>query len=187
MSIYAIYFSPTGGTEKIVTFIAEQFGEYQSFDLCEKTSALTNDFSKKDLCIIGVPSFGGRVPAIALERIKSLNGNNATAILITVYGNRAYEDIVLGVVLNVDEDRFSTAMIRDNHMVMVFEHLRNFGVMVAQIPGRANECLHHTGHLLSGSLYHKMTTCARRMLLLGRAEPQALLHNIDHDRSTTDL
>ena len=89
MSIYAIYFSPTGGTEKIVTFIAEQFGEYQSIDLCEKTSGLTNDFSKEDLCIIGVPSFGGRVPAIALERIKALSGNNATAILITVYGNRA--------------------------------------------------------------------------------------------------
>lgn len=47
MSIYAIYFSPTGGTEKIVTFIAEQFGVYQSIDLCEKTSDLTNDFPKK--------------------------------------------------------------------------------------------------------------------------------------------
>ena len=95
MSIYAIYFSPTGGTEKIVTFIAEQFGEYQSIDLCEKTSDLTNDFSEEDLCIIGVPSFGGRVPAIALERIKALSGNNATAILITVYGNRAYEDTLI--------------------------------------------------------------------------------------------
>lgn len=58
MSIYAIYFSPTGGTEKIVAFIAEQFGEYQSIDLCEKTSDLTNNFSEEDLCIIGVPSFG---------------------------------------------------------------------------------------------------------------------------------
>lgn len=95
MSIYAIYFSPTGGTEKIVTFIAEQFGEYQSIDLCEKTFDLTNDFSEEDLCIIGVPSFGGRVPAIALERIKALSGNNATAILITVYGNRAYEDTLI--------------------------------------------------------------------------------------------
>ena len=45
MSIYAIYFSPTGGTEKIVTFIDEQFGVYQSIDLCEKTSDLTYDFS----------------------------------------------------------------------------------------------------------------------------------------------
>ena len=57
-------------------------------------------------------------------------------------------------------------MIRDNHMVVVFEHFRNFGVMVAQIPGRANERLHHTGHLLSGILYHKMTTDARLMILV---------------------
>ena len=107
MSIYAIYFSPTGGTEKIVTFIAEQFGEYQSIDLCEKTSDLTNDFSKEDLCIIGVPSFGGRVPAIALERIKALSGNNATAILITVYGNRAYEDTLIELEDTLIEKNFT--------------------------------------------------------------------------------
>ena len=87
MSIYAIYFSPTGGTEKIVTFIAEQFGEYQSIDLCEKTSDLTNDFSEEDLCIIGVPSFGGRVPAIALERIKALNGNSPARQLLRLSQN----------------------------------------------------------------------------------------------------
>ena len=107
MSIYAIYFSPTGGTEKIVTFIAEQFGVYQSIDLCEKTSDLTNDFSEEDLCIIGVPSFGGRVPAIALERIKALSGNNATAILITVYGNRAYEDTLIELEDTLIEKNFT--------------------------------------------------------------------------------
>lgn len=107
MSIYAIYFSPTGGTEKIVTFIAEQFGVYQSIDLCEKTSGLTNDFSEEDLCIIGVPSFGGRVPSIALERIKALNGNNATAILITVYGNRAYEDTLIELEDTLIEKNFT--------------------------------------------------------------------------------
>lgn len=107
MSIYAIYFSPTGGTEKIVTFIAEQFGEYQSIDLCEKTSDLTNNFSEEDLCIIGVPSFGGRVPAIALERIKALSGNNATAILITVYGNRAYEDTLIELEDTLIEKNFT--------------------------------------------------------------------------------
>ena len=107
MSIYAIYFSPTGGTEKIVAFIAEQFGEYQSIDLCEKTSDLTNNFSEEDLCIIGVPSFGGRVPAIALERIKALSGNNATAILITVYGNRAYEDTLIELEETLIEKNFT--------------------------------------------------------------------------------
>ena len=79
MSIYAIYFSPTGRTEKTVKFIAEQFGDYQTINLCERTMNLTNDFSKEDLCIIGVPSFGGRVPAIALEKIKEFNGTNVPA------------------------------------------------------------------------------------------------------------
>lgn len=107
MNIYAIYFSPTGGTGKIVTFIAEQFGKYQIIDLCEKTSDLTNNFSEEDLCIIGVPSFGGRVPAIALERITNLNGNNATAILITVYGNRAYEDTLIELEDTLIEKNFT--------------------------------------------------------------------------------
>ena len=64
-------------------------------------------FSKEDLCIIGVPSFGGRVPAIALERIKALSGNNATAILITVYGNRAYEDTLIELEDTLIEKNFT--------------------------------------------------------------------------------
>lgn len=67
----------------------------------------TNDFSEEDLCIIGVPSFGGRVPAIALERIKALSGNNATAILITVYGNRAYEDTLIELEDTLIEKNFT--------------------------------------------------------------------------------
>ena len=107
MSIYAIYFSPTGGTEKIVTFIAEQFGEYQRIDLCEKTSGLTNDFSEEDLCIIGVPSFGGRVPAIALEKIKEFNGTKTNTILVVVYGNRAYEDTLIELEDTLIEKNFT--------------------------------------------------------------------------------
>ena len=53
------------------------------------------------------------------------------------------ELLVLGIVLNVDENGFPTAMICDDHMVVVFEHIRNFSVMVAQIAGWADECLHH--------------------------------------------
>ena len=46
MSIYAIYFSPTGRTEKTVKFIAEQFGDYQTINLCERTINLTNDLKE---------------------------------------------------------------------------------------------------------------------------------------------
>lgn len=35
MSVYAIYFSPTRGTEKIVKILTETFGAYKEIDLCK--------------------------------------------------------------------------------------------------------------------------------------------------------
>lgn len=52
-------------------------------------------FTKEDVCILSVPSFGGRVPALALDRMRSWQGNQAKAILLGVYGNRAQEDTLL--------------------------------------------------------------------------------------------
>lgn len=94
MSVYAIYFSPTNSTEKIVKIIAEEFGTYQKIDLSKKDNLFDQSFHKDDVCIIGVPSYGGRVPSIALEHMKNFKGNNARAILVVSYGNRAYEDTV---------------------------------------------------------------------------------------------
>lgn len=39
--------------------------------------------------------YAGRVAPIALQRLRRLRGNNAPAILITVYGNRDYEDALV--------------------------------------------------------------------------------------------
>lgn len=52
-------------------------------------------FSEKDICIIAVPSFGGRVPMAAMSNIKKLKGNGSKIILVATYGNRAYEDVLL--------------------------------------------------------------------------------------------
>ena len=89
------------------SYLKANCGKCKESLLDNKTINLTNDFSKEDLCIIGVPSFGGRVPAIALERIKALSGNNATAILITVYGNRAYEDTLIELEDTLIEKNFT--------------------------------------------------------------------------------
>ena len=40
-------------------------------------------------------SFGGRVPAVAVDRIKKLKGNNSNTILVAVYGNREYDDTLI--------------------------------------------------------------------------------------------
>ena len=92
MSVYAIYFSPTRNTEKIVKILAKEFGNYGEIDLSKQSSGENvRAFKEEDICIFGVPSYGGRVPEPALERMKKMKGNQATAILVAVYGNRAYE------------------------------------------------------------------------------------------------
>lgn len=89
---YAIYFSPTGSTETVVKIIANEFGNYKEIDLTQRNMNDSYTFAKEDICIIGVPSYGGRVPAVAIERIQKFIGNDAKAVLVTTYGNRAYED-----------------------------------------------------------------------------------------------
>lgn len=92
---YNIYFSPTGSTEKVTTFVAEQFSKYQKVDLSKKQDFYQFEFTKEDFCIIGVPCFGGRVPMLAVERIREMRGNQTPAVLIVTFGNRAYDDALL--------------------------------------------------------------------------------------------
>lgn len=87
---YNIFFSPTGGTEKIVRYMGANFSAPADIDLSLEISDYTMD--KTDFCIVGVPSFGGRVPNTAVQRLQNLHGNQTPALLIVTYGNRAYED-----------------------------------------------------------------------------------------------
>lgn len=91
MSTYSIYFSPTGGTKKVTNFLAEQIDTFEEIDLCRPVSE-KRSFQKEDICLIGVPSYGGRVACTAVERMEYYEGNGAKAVLVIVYGNRAYED-----------------------------------------------------------------------------------------------
>ncbi len=90
-------FSPTGGTQKVADAMTEQWhGEVLNVDL----SDARKDFSfvllgNNDLVMIAVPSYGGRVPAIAAQRIKEIQGNGARCVIVCVYGNRAYEDTLV--------------------------------------------------------------------------------------------
>ena len=95
MAIYGIYFSPTQSTEKIVKSIGKEFGKVNPIDLSSNKTDYTYTFTKEDVCIIGVPSYGGRVPALAIERIKQFQGNHASVIGVVTYGNREYDDTLL--------------------------------------------------------------------------------------------
>lgn len=42
------------------------------------------------LTVIAVPVYGGKVAPLALKRMEQIRGNGTPAVLIVVYGNRAY-------------------------------------------------------------------------------------------------
>lgn len=94
MNTVEIIFSPTGGTEKAAQIIAECFNNsIRKIDLSNYNTDFTKcEINKDDIAIIAMPSFGGRAPAVAIERLKEINGNGADCVLVCVYGNRAYED-----------------------------------------------------------------------------------------------
>lgn len=92
MSVYSIYFSPTNSTKEITNLVAGEIGNYNEIDLSQNGEIVNQEFESDDICLIGVPSYGGRVPEIALKRMNGLKGKNTKAILVVSYGNRAFED-----------------------------------------------------------------------------------------------
>lgn len=53
------------------------------------------EIPKEHLLLAAVPVYGGRVPAVAKERLKRLRGQGGQAVALVVYGNRAYDDALL--------------------------------------------------------------------------------------------
>ena len=94
MNTLEIVFSPTGGTEKVADIICSSWkNNVVKIDLSDsKTDFSGCAIGKEDRVLIAMPSFGGRAPAVAIERLKKIAGNGARCTLVCVYGNRAYED-----------------------------------------------------------------------------------------------
>lgn len=97
MKLYEIVFSPTGGTKKVADIITDRFRWDSSFiDLTDSFLDFTAfTFDEEDVCIVAVPSYGGRIPSVVAWRLKQMKGNKAKAVPVTVYGNRAYDDTML--------------------------------------------------------------------------------------------
>lgn len=89
-----VTFSPTGSTRRVLRLLAEETGaETDEIDLTEnRRDGVTKTFSGEELVWIGVPSYGGRVPAAAAQRLGGLKGQGTLAVLVVTFGNRAYDD-----------------------------------------------------------------------------------------------
>lgn len=97
MTIHNIKFSPTGGTRRVGELLCNEFGgECVTTELCTKEENLKlPGIHTDDLTVISMPVYAGRVPAMAVERLKGIEANGARCVIIAVYGNRAYEDALV--------------------------------------------------------------------------------------------
>ena len=97
MNIHQITFSPTGGTHRVSEYLCKGFGAESSFtELCTKQQKLKYpDIKADDLVVVSMPVYAGRVPALAVERLKCIKANGAKCVVVAVYGNRAYEDALV--------------------------------------------------------------------------------------------
>lgn len=60
-------------------------------DAAAKSHALPADA----LAVFAAPVYGGRIPLVATQRLRTVKGNGTPAVLVAVYGNRAFEDALI--------------------------------------------------------------------------------------------
>ena len=97
-SIKQVYFSPTGTTKTVVQEIARGMdpGNVELLDITRPDARIpplvTSD---KELLIIGVPVYMGRVPALLTQWLHAIEAHHTPTVCVVVYGNRVYEDALL--------------------------------------------------------------------------------------------
>lgn len=99
--LYIAYFSPTGTTRRIAASVGKALFETflcraQVVDLTPPAARLRGrTFSQEDIVVFGAPVYGGRVPPLLLPALRLWNGGGAKAVVLSVYGNRDFDDALL--------------------------------------------------------------------------------------------
>lgn len=95
-SVTCLYFSPTGTTGTIAKEIARAIGREGVKVLdCTKAGQRAKNrrtFRGGEIVVLAAPVYYGRVPETAADYFSSLSAKNIPAVLVVVYGNRAYDD-----------------------------------------------------------------------------------------------
>lgn len=101
MKYYNISFSPKGTSMIFSNLIFEngegmdiKLDQVVDIDLVER-EINGRIFEEDDVCLFSVPSYYGRVPELALDRMMHFSANKAKAIVLVTYGNRAYDDTII--------------------------------------------------------------------------------------------
>ncbi|MDO5539543.1 MAG: EFR1 family ferrodoxin [Eubacteriales bacterium] len=150
MNIVQIVFSPTGGTQRVIDIITAEWGN--SVNKIDLTNAKTdyNDpgLEKDDVAVIAVPSYGGRVPALAAQRLAGIHGNQARCIIVCVYGNRAYEDTLVELKDIAEHSNF--------RVVAAVSAIAEHSIMHQYATGRPDQQDENELHSFAGKIFEKI-------------------------------
>ena len=97
-SIKQVYFSPTGTTKTVVQEIARGItsGNGELLDITRPDARKHPlQVSEQELLIIGVPVYMGRVPALLIPWLQTIEAHHTPTVCVVVYGNRVYEDALI--------------------------------------------------------------------------------------------
>lgn len=95
-NVYAVYFSATYSTGRIVRGIADSLGARRTdIDVTGIVPEPEVHLGPSDLLVVGVPAYGGRVPVNALAGLDAIKGSGTPAVIVSVYGNRDYDDTLV--------------------------------------------------------------------------------------------
>ena len=122
MKTRTVYFSPTGGTEKIAKLFSQELSrsismmngrcdaedEVESFDItCPRARENELSFSR-DLVVVAMPTYAGRLPNKILPDLKRIikSDGSSMAVAIAVFGNRSPGDAPRELALLLKENGF---------------------------------------------------------------------------------
>ncbi|MGX6978048.1 4Fe-4S binding protein [Vagococcus elongatus] len=95
-NVTSVFFSPSGSTAAVAQMMTEVIpAKVSKKDVFTKPLIKDLVFESTDFLLVTVPVFAGRVPAVCLDSLKYLKGNQTPVIATVVYGNRAYDDALL--------------------------------------------------------------------------------------------
>lgn len=103
-TVCTVVFSPTGTSKKIAAAVARGIASRAGEDPAEAAALKTIDLTHTapqsatlpadTVAVIAAPVYGGHVAPTAVKRLETLRGAGTPAVIIAVYGNRAFEKAV---------------------------------------------------------------------------------------------
>ena len=119
----SVFFSPARKTGDITSLFVSSLGyDIEKYNITiYKKRDTSVEFSSSDLAVFAYPVYGGRVPDIMISQLEKMKANNTPAVIIAVYGNRAYEDALLEMQNILSEKGFivtAAAAFIANHSIM---------------------------------------------------------------------